>query len=67
MGTYEYQCTGDLDGNGNIDLADLARLLAHYGTTGDAQYADGDLDGNGNVGPADLAALLAHYGETCGG
>jgi len=26
-------CTGDLDGDGDVDLADLAALLANYGTT----------------------------------
>jgi hypothetical protein len=65
MGPYEYQCDGDLDGDGDIDLTDLARLLANYGTAGTANYADGDLDGDGDVDLTDLAALLAVYGTAC--
>jgi hypothetical protein len=58
-------CPGDLNGDGEVGLADLAELLANYGTTTGALYADGDLDGDGDVALADLAELLAHYGETC--
>ena len=52
---------GDLDGDGDVDLADLAILLAHYGMSG-AGYEDGDLDGDGDVDLADLSTLLANYG-----
>ena len=64
MGAYEYQCDGDLNGDGQIGLSDLAQLLAHYGTAGGATYQDGDLDGDGDVDLSDLAALLAVYGTT---
>jgi len=53
---------GDLDGDGDVDLSDLAQLLAHYGTIGDATYWMGDIDGDGDVDLSDLAALLANYG-----
>jgi len=58
-------CPGDLDGDYDVDLADLAQLLAHYGTTNGAEYEDGDLDADGDVDLADLAALLAEYGTIC--
>jgi hypothetical protein len=67
MGAYEFQgetCFGDLDGDYDIDLADLATLLAHYETTGTV-YTDGDLDRDEDVDLSDLAALLAVYGTTC--
>jgi hypothetical protein len=57
---------GDLDGDGDVDLSDLAIVLANYGTTEGATYQDGDLDGDGDVDLADLAALLANYGMTSG-
>ena len=58
------QCPGDLDGDGNVDLADLSQLLAHYGMTG-VSYYHGDVDGDGDVDLVDLSALLAAYGTTC--
>ncbi|MFQ5805875.1 MAG: hypothetical protein ACE5I3_05430 [Phycisphaerae bacterium] len=57
---------GDLDGDGDVDLSDLAILLSNYGVVGGAQYEDGDLDGDGDVDLSDLAALLANYGTTSG-
>jgi hypothetical protein len=67
MGAYEFQgatCFGDLDGDDDIDLGDLATLLAHYESTGTV-YSDGDLDRDEDVDLADLAALLAVYETTC--
>jgi len=64
-GVYRWACPGDLDGDRDVDLADLANLLAHYGTTGGARYADGDIDLDGDVDLADLSLLLAVYGGTC--
>jgi len=64
-GAEEPFCFGDLDGDNDIDLADLAQLLANYGTTSGAVYEDGDLDVDGDVDLADLAALLGVYGTTC--
>jgi hypothetical protein len=58
-------CPGDLDGDADVDLSDLAQMLANYGLTGGAMYEQGDLDGDGDVDLGDLAELLAHYGQDC--
>ncbi len=58
-------CPGDLDGNNDIDLADLSILLANYGVTSGAEYTDGDIDLDGDVDLTDLAELLGRYGESC--
>ena len=62
----EVACLGDLDGDGDTDLADLAMLLAAYGTSiGDPNYnPDADFDASGTVDLPDLATLLSDYG--CG-
>ena len=68
IGAYEYQgqtCRGDLDGDGLIDLGDLAQLLGHYGAASGAVYADGDLGRDGDVDLDDLAELLSLYGHPC--
>ena len=57
---------GDLDGDGDVDLSDLATLLANYGMTEEAVYEEGDLDGDGDVDLSDLATLLSAYGTTSG-
>ena len=65
MGAYEFGLMGDLDGDCDVDLADLAQLLASYGNTGGVGYNHGDLDCDGDVDLADLAELLSHYGDIC--
>ena len=57
-------CIGDLDQDGDRDIADLAELLGHYGDTG-VTYYDGDLDEDGDVDLPDLAELLGVYGHAC--
>jgi hypothetical protein len=58
-------CFGDLDGDDDVDLTDLAQLLSNYGLTGGATYEDGDLDADDDVDLSDLAALLSVYGTVC--
>jgi hypothetical protein len=58
-------CPGDLDGNGDVSLADLAVLLSNYGTASGATPDQGDIDGDGDVDLADLAVLLSSFGTTC--
>jgi hypothetical protein len=58
-------CFGDLDGDNDVDLSDLARLLSNYGVTSGAEYEDGDLNEDGDVDLSDLATLLSVYGTVC--
>jgi len=60
-------CAGDLDCDHDVDLADLAALLAIYGCSQYDPFCDvcADFDGDGQVGLPDLAALLAVYGTSC--
>ena len=55
---------GDLDCDEDVDLSDLATLLAAYGTCdGDPGYEGvADLDASGCIDLSDLAALLGNYG-----
>jgi hypothetical protein len=50
---------GDLDGDGDVDTADLLALLADWGCAGDCL---GDVDGDGDTDTADLLMLLANWG-----
>ena len=64
--TLEYfSCVGDLDGDGEVGLTDLAELLGNYGITSGASPEQGDLDGDGDVDLSDLAELLGNYGTVC--
>lgn len=50
-------CPADVNGSGAVDGADLAALLAGWGSTSP------DIDGDGVVNASDLAALLAAWGS----
>jgi hypothetical protein len=47
----------DLNGDYNVNGADLGMLLSQWGTAGAA-----DFDGSGQVNGADLGSLLANWG-----
>lgn len=51
---------GDLDGDGDVDLTDLAMLLADFGCQ--TNTCVGDADGDGDTDLNDLALLLANFG-----
>jgi len=50
-------CTGDLDGNGEVGVDDLLAVLAAYQTN-----ADGDCDGDGDTDVDDLLLLISAWG-----
>jgi hypothetical protein len=50
----------DLDGDGDVDAADLAILLGNWGATGSGVL--GDVNGDGVVDASDLALLLGSWG-----
>ncbi|MFI4855643.1 MAG: M12 family metallo-peptidase, partial [Phycisphaerales bacterium JB065] len=54
------RCTGDLDGNGVIDLGDLNSVLANFGAG-----PGGDANGDGITNLTDLNIVLAGFGSEC--
>lgn len=54
------ECAGDLDGSGQVNLEDLAVLLASFG--GDN---GGDLNNDGQTTLQDLAIVLSNFGGSC--
>ncbi|MDP8238351.1 MAG: PEGA domain-containing protein [Candidatus Hatepunaea meridiana] len=58
----------DVNGDGVINLTDLALLGQAWGSSsGDANWnPDADLDGDGTVGLGDLALIGKHWGQTYG-
>ena len=59
------ELAGDLDYDDDVDLQDLATLLANFGLSDAGGIEDGDIDGNGSVNLADLSLLLASFGTSC--
>lgn len=53
-------CTGDVDGDGDTDLTDLASLLTNFGCSN--APCEGDLDESGTTDLSDLAILLGNFG-----
>lgn len=58
-------CTGDVNGDGEVDLSDLTMLLSHFGSQTGASPADGDADNDHDVDLSDLAVLLSNFGSNC--
>lgn len=54
---------GDADGSGEVDAADIDRVIAHFGSTG-VPPTDGDLDGSGEVDAADIDIAISNFGGT---
>ncbi len=57
--------TGDANGDGRVDLTDLAIVLAGFGScSGETTYlAEADFDGNGCIDLTDLGILLSNFGR----
>ena len=53
---------GDLDGDGDVDPADLVLLLGAWGPCDDCANCPADLDGDCIVGTPDLIVLLGNWG-----
>ncbi len=53
--------TGDIDGNGCVDDADLLQVLFNFGSGNAAT----DLNGDGVVDDADLLLVLFNFGSGC--
>ena len=60
-------CLGDLDGNGRVNLDDLAEMLIHYGyCKPNPHYCpECDLDHSGCIDVDDLGYLLSRFGIMC--
>ena len=54
----------DFDDDFDVDLTDLASLLANFGSAA-AAHGDGDSDFDGDVDLTDLANVLSRFGATC--
>lgn len=69
IGAYEFappcDLVSDLNGDGEVSIADLAILLSNYGSASGMGHDQGDLDGDTDVDISDLALLLSEFGQTC--
>ncbi|MFN0135350.1 MAG: hypothetical protein ACKVS9_04445 [Phycisphaerae bacterium] len=61
------RCEGDADGDCAVSIADLAVVLARFGTHPALLQApaNGDMDIDGSVVLSDLAIVLRNFGTTC--
>ncbi len=63
IGADEIGAAGDLDGDGDVDTADLVLLLGAWGPCDDCNDCPADLDDDCVVGAADLVILLGNWGS----
>jgi thermitase len=53
-------CVGDVDGDGNVGVADLLSVIEQWGT---CSGCNGDIDGDGMVSVGDLLAIVDAWGD----
>lgn len=58
-------CSGDVDGDSDVDSTDLSLLLTNFGVLSGATLEDGDVDGDSDVDSTDLSLLLTVFGSAC--
>lgn len=56
-----YISNGDLNGDGSVNISDLAVMASHWGQT-DSNYADGNITGQSTINLSDLAVMAANWG-----
>jgi chitodextrinase len=52
--------TGDVNGDGKVNITDLSIMLSHWNATG-ATLSQGDVNGDGSVNITDLSMLLSNW------
>jgi hypothetical protein len=63
--TIAPECTGDVNGDLEVDLEDFSVMAADFGDGPDAKRTGGDLNGDGWVNLEDFAILLFSFGNDC--
>ena len=58
------QIAGDADGNGRVDLVDVAIVQAHLGALSGATRLTGDLNGDGMVNRTDAMIVGSNFGRS---
>ncbi|MHB1035368.1 MAG: hypothetical protein ACYC35_11390 [Pirellulales bacterium] len=56
----------DTDGNGHVDIFDVAAVQVNYGQTAGMTPAEGDFDGDGDVDIFDITVLQRAFGYSVG-
>ncbi len=55
-------CPTDLNGDGNITVADVLAILSEFGCTLNCLY---DVDGDNSITVSDVLLILSTFGDTC--